>query len=424
MRLRPRPRAASEQHSRLFMLTLGGAGIAAALLLTWVGFNAPNAIPGRSYYTLRASFDFADNLTAHYQVRMGGRNVGQVLHPRVEHGKAVVDLQLEPGVAPLRSDTRLRVRPRSPIGVRYVELFPGRGGRPLHDGDLIPASQTSAAVQLDEVLDTFTPKTRKRTQTLLNELGVSVAGRGEGLNAALVAGEPFLHDAGRLAETVTARPGAVPRFLRGAAGAVTAFDPVRAALADGFDAEARALAPFADRRVALRHTLEQAPPALDSVRSGLHTAAPLLDEVTGFARTALPGLRAAPAALRDTAGLLTEVRPGLRDAQRTLRLARQAVAPTLQALAVVRPVLPVLELPLVDSLPIVDELLPRRCDLLAFFNGWGEMLAFGNTAGNFLRFNVIASTESIGGTTAASRLPGTTTNAYPAPCVAGSEGRR
>ena len=46
----------------------------------------------------------------------------------------MVDLLLDPALRPLRSDTRLRVRPRSPIGVRFVELSPGTHGRPLAEG--------------------------------------------------------------------------------------------------------------------------------------------------------------------------------------------------------------------------------------------------------------------------------------------------
>lgn len=185
VRVRRRDRPAAQQRGRGFMLLVGFAGLGVASLLAYVGFNAPNTIPGRGYYNLTAQLNQADNLTGHYQVRVAGRLVGQVLDPRVEDGQAVVDLQLDRDVGPLLSDTTIKVRPRSPIGVRFVELHPGTRGTPLKDGAVLPASQASASVPLDDVLSTLDPKTRKRTQELLAGLGGGFADRGEDVNETL-----------------------------------------------------------------------------------------------------------------------------------------------------------------------------------------------------------------------------------------------
>ncbi|MSW52376.1 MAG: hypothetical protein F2817_16010, partial [Actinobacteria bacterium] len=75
---RPRLRsAASKSLPRPVLWGIGLSAIAFLVVIFLVGINAPNKIPGRSYYNLKAQLTYADNLTGHYQVRIGGRYVGQ-----------------------------------------------------------------------------------------------------------------------------------------------------------------------------------------------------------------------------------------------------------------------------------------------------------------------------------------------------------
>lgn len=417
-RLRRSPRPASATPSRTFMLLLGGAGVLGAALLAWVGINAPNSIPGRSYYTLNAQLAEADNVTAHSQVRMAGRLIGQVLKPEVRDGHATVELQLDPDVRPLRADTTLRVRPRSPIGVRFIELVPGRRGAPLAEGATIPAGQTSAALPLDTVLGTLDPPTRQRTAELLRALGGGFAGRGEDLNEALGSGATALHDAAAVSRAIAARPTASRGFVRGAATAAAAADPVREVIAGGFRPEARALRPLADEGDAMADTLDVAPSALAATRSGLAATSPMLRATTALARDALPLLRSAPGSLARTASLLRDGRPGVRKLEVTLGLARRAVAPTLALLRTARPVLPAIDRTLKAATPILTELGPRRCDMQLMLRNFESVLGWGDGVANYLRFNVIGSAESVTGQQEAGRLPaGTRTNPYPAPCT-------
>ena len=58
-------RPAFQQRGRGFMLAVGFGGLGVAALLAWVGFNAPNSIPGRGYDNVNAELNQADNLTGH-----------------------------------------------------------------------------------------------------------------------------------------------------------------------------------------------------------------------------------------------------------------------------------------------------------------------------------------------------------------------
>jgi virulence factor Mce-like protein len=418
------PRPVSQGHTRAFLLTLGAAGIAVAALLAWVGINAPNNIPGRSYYNLKAQFSEADNLTSHYQVRIAGRLVGQVLEPKVSDGQAVVDLQLEGDLAPLRSDTTMRVRPRSAIGVRFVELVPGTRGRPLGEGETIPARQTSASLPLDTVLGTLDAPTRGRTKSLLRALGGGFAGRGEDLEETIGRTPEVLRATGRLAGTIADRPGAAQGFVRGTASAADAADPVREDIARGFDPGRRALAPLRDARPAVIRLLQTAPGALEGTRAGLAATSPFLREASGLAHDALPALDAAPSSLRRATALLRDGRAGINGLDRTLTLARNAVSPTLGLLRTLQPRLGTIDEAMADGLPIVRELAPRRCDIVTMVRNWESMLGWGTETGNYLRFNLQADAESFTGQQGRGGLGPIHSNPYPAPCAVGRDAER
>jgi virulence factor Mce-like protein len=415
-------RAVARKPSRLRLIGLGVGGIAVLVGLLVFGIKSPNGIPGRSYYDIDVAFKDADNISIHSQVRMGGRLVGQVLHPRVENGEAVVTLQLTPDIAPLASDTVIKVKPRSAIGVRFIEIVPGTHGTALRGGDRIPAEQTRSTRPLDEVLSTFDAPTRKHAQVLLRQLGGSVAGRGAGLNDTVAEGEPFLSDLSAVTSAIADRRGAAARLVRGADTMSAALDPVREDFAAGFRPEASVARAFADERDALHATLEAAPPALSAMSAQLRRTRPLVAEISRFARRALPALQDAPPALREAAGLLGEAGPTLHDSRETLAQLRGAIPPTLELLGTVRPELSPLEAAMGSATPILRNLGPRYCDMRNMLGGWAKMMSYGNAAGNYLRFNVEAAAESVQGWNG---LPigalAPVGNAYPAPCEAGTE---
>jgi len=428
MRLRTQRSVSHESH-RGVIVGLGLGGIIIAIVLVVIGQTATNGIPGRSYYTVDVALKNADNIAPHAQVRMGGRLIGQVLRPRVEDGKARMTLQLKGGIEPLRSDTRVEIRPRSAIGVRYVELVPGATGTPMAEGATIPAANTEITRPLDEVLSTLDSDTRSRTQTLLRGLGASMAGRGEDLNAALGDVAPLSDDLGETMKAIADRPDAAAGFVRGADTAATALDPAREDMTRSFAPSATVARAFSDERGALRDTLAQAPRALRAGQDGLRATRPLLREVTRFSRESLPALEAAPVALRHTRALLQDAGPTLKRTESTLVAARRAVPPTLDLLRTLRPELAPPRTAFAQSTPVVRNLAPRYCDLRNMFGNWSKMMEYGTSLGNYLRFNVPAGPESVQGWQGGVDLGPLAGrgNAYPAPCEAGTEqvgGRR
>jgi ABC-type transporter Mla subunit MlaD len=413
-------RVASRQRSKAFMVSLGLFGIGVFLAFAYIGFQAPNAIPGRSYYNLYAQFKNADNLTYHYQVRVDGDIVGQVLNPTVHNGIATVQLQMAPTVQPLRSDTTVQVLPRSAVGVRYVEITPGLHGRPLPDGAIIPDTQTSATEQLDTALSVFNKSTRTNIQYFLRSFGEGLAGQGQNLNDTLGASPQFLTGGNELLSAISSHPGSVKSLISGSATMANATYPVRTVASTGFHPEAQALMVFHDAQAGLDGTLTQAPPALTTLQTKLPAFEGLARQLTGFANAIRPGLQAGPSSFTQASDLLVEARPQLVEAKRVLNTTGLAVDPVLALLGSIQPVLQPLKSGLLSADPIVTTLGQHGCDFIRFGQHWTSMQEYGNAQGNMLRFQV--SSPDVSSFIGITKKTATTfSDPYPAPCVSGTE---
>jgi ABC-type transporter Mla subunit MlaD len=408
-----RGRAAGRPRSRWFTLSIGFAVLGIAALMFYIGYNAPNSVPGRSYYTIYAVMHDADNLEDHYDVRIGGELAGQVLATQVVGHQARVELQLSSSFQPLLSDTRIEIRLRSAVGIRYVDIIPGKHGTPLPNNAVLPASQTSAPVNLDEVLDTFNAPTRAATDDFVAGLGEGLAGQGENVNQTLRLAPAVLTNLGSVSAAVNAHSQAMRQLITGSQGAAAALDPVRTELAGGFRPESDALRPFVVQRAGLDATLDAAPPALSTLNVDLPSVRSLVAQVQGLAQAATPTLAAARGALAQTSTLLVDARPGLSGANQTLTLAQRAVSPTLTFLQTAQPVLPQINSAISDLEPTVAYLAPRDCGLSTAMTGWSEMMKWGTPYDNFIRFTL---TET--GPIAGSKIAAPLTSAYPGPCTA------
>ncbi len=101
-------------------------------------------------------------------------------------------LQIDPKYAPRPADTRAILRQKTLLGETYVELSAGNASGPmLHDGAQLPQAQVAKTVQLDQILDTFDPKTRRAFETWMQDDGIAFTNRGQDFNDAIAELYPF-----------------------------------------------------------------------------------------------------------------------------------------------------------------------------------------------------------------------------------------
>jgi phospholipid/cholesterol/gamma-HCH transport system substrate-binding protein len=143
------------------------AGAVGALLLVVV-IVLLLALGGRGEATYHLIFANAGQLVRGDQVQVGGVPVGQVKEIELLHNyKVRITIHVESSLAPLHKGTiaEIRVPSLSSVANRYIALSPGPNNAPaLPSGSTLPTSATREVVDLDQLFNTFTPKTRRGLQ--------------------------------------------------------------------------------------------------------------------------------------------------------------------------------------------------------------------------------------------------------------------
>src|SRR5205814_1990768 len=118
------------------------------------------------------------------EVRIGGSRVGVVSHIAATaepngSATAVLSLKLERSIQPLPVDSTVIVRPRSALGLKYVEITRGRSASGFDNGATIPlANARPTPVEIDDVFNMFDEPTRQAERVNLTTFGDALAGRG------------------------------------------------------------------------------------------------------------------------------------------------------------------------------------------------------------------------------------------------------
>jgi ABC-type transporter Mla subunit MlaD len=144
----------------------------------------------KSNYQIRAIFVNAGGITKGANVRVAGANVGSITGIYVgKSNLASVILDVtDPAFQPFYADAKCRIRLQSLIGEKFVDCDPGTPTKPPlpedpsdHDRVILGPGHTSSPVDPDELLDAMREPQRERFRVIINELGVTLTGRGQDL---------------------------------------------------------------------------------------------------------------------------------------------------------------------------------------------------------------------------------------------------
>jgi virulence factor Mce-like protein len=301
----------------------------AAVVGTYVGFT--KEIPFRHHYTVQAVFPSANDIRANAPVRIAGVEVGKVTkiaHAAAGAQAAVVTMRIQRKGLPIHRDATMKIRPRIFLeGNFFVDVQPGSASAPnLHDGDRIPINQTSAPVQLDQVLSVFQAPTRRDLQGILRELSSGLGdGGARALNRSIPYWAPAYRDTSIVADALQGTENHdLSRFIADEGTTAAALDrhatELKALIVD-FDATAATLAAH-DRQLGgavaeLPRTLRAAEPALRTLNAAFPPVRRLIADARPAVRSSSPTLDAAIPFVREVRGLVSE--PELRGLSRDLR---------------------------------------------------------------------------------------------------------
>jgi virulence factor Mce-like protein len=315
---------------------IGAATVLVIVVAVFLAYNANAGLPFVPTYTVKAELPSGANLVAGNDVRIGGSRVGAVDKISARQRKngstiAIVTMKLEKDVGPLPKDTTVLVRPRSALGLKYVELTRGKQSGGYKDGGTIPLrNATPQAVELDQVLNMFDDRTREAARVNTLGFGDALAGRGESINTAIGAFRPLLRDIIPVARNLTAPDTHLTRMFQTLADTTALLAPVaetQASLFRNLNTTMAALAEVA--RPYIQDSITTARPALDSAIRNFPIQRPFLHNTQVLFHDLRPGVRAlrtaAPAlsqalvigtpTLRKSVALNRRLKPLLRELQ-------------------------------------------------------------------------------------------------------------
>lgn len=278
---------------------VGAVTVLVVIVAVFLAYNANNGLPFVSTYDLKARVPNADALVKGNEVRIGGVRVGtvrSVVPVQLEDGEvaAELELRLDKSAEPLPVDSTITIRPKSALGLKFLQITPGDSDTGFEPGETIPvASAKPEPVDIDEFFNMFDEETRQGIRQNLAGFGNALAGRGPQLNEALgalrrtvVSGQPILR---KIVEPSSNFAG----FWRSLEALSATVAPVAETQAQMFVALDRTFAAFARvSRPYIQETIEKSPPTLDEVNADLPAVRPFLRNSARFFTALRPGVKA------------------------------------------------------------------------------------------------------------------------------------
>jgi ABC-type transporter Mla subunit MlaD len=387
---------------------IGAATILVIIVAVFLSYNANQGLPFVPTYQLEAELPSAANLVVGNDVKIGGTRVGTVssLTPKTEPDGtviAVVGLKLDKDAGPLPVDSTLLVRPRSALGLKYVEITRGKSSRTYPDGSTVRLAQASTPVELDEFFNMFDDKTRAAAQENLQGFGTAFAGRGESINTAIGAFRPLLRDVIPVMQNLAAPDTQLRNFVfqLGTFNALVApVAETNASLFVNIDATMRALNEVA--RPFIQDSITDAKPALDEAIKDFPQQRPFLANTEGLMRELRPGvaaLKTAAPALSDALGAGIEVLPNTPPFNKRLESLLQELQTFSNDPLVPQGIKATTTL-VKELQPTLDFLAPAQiqCNYVTlFFRNISSLLSEGDRNGTWQRFIIVTTPQGPNG---------------------------
>lgn len=329
----------------LFLVVIA-AGVG-GYILSNQRFYLPAWVPvvGTDFYELEAELSTAQAVVPGQgqTVNIAGVKVGDIGSVRLEDGRAVVEMKIQPEHAPVYEDATILLRPKTALKDMYLELDPGtETAGAFEEGGRIEVANTLPDVNPDEILAQLDGDTLGYLRVLLGAGAEGLGGDAPAdLRETFKRFEPASRDARKITEQLAERRRSLARVTHNFSQLATQLgskDRQLAELVDSANANFEAISNQDDR---LREALRLAPGALGQTRTTLASVGdlssqlgPALSKLRPGARALGPSLRRTQPFLRRTTPVIRDqVRPFSRDVRPTVRDARRAA----NDLAVVTP---------------------------------------------------------------------------------------
>jgi phospholipid/cholesterol/gamma-HCH transport system substrate-binding protein len=366
------------------------AGIAALIagivLVVLVVFGGDD---GHKYKLI---FQTGGQLVPGNQVLVGGQPIGTIddialtddAHAEVQ---ITVDQQLHDGTTAL-----VRASSLSGIANRYISISPGPNNEPaIEEGATIPATQTTSPVDIDQLFDTFDPKTRQGLQDFIQGQAAVYTGNNDAARATYKYFAPSLQASDRLFAELTSDQEALSQFLVAGSkvfGTIAQrsndLSQLTSNANQAFGAIASENEAFSQDLALLPDTMREANTTFVNLRAALDDLDPLIADTKAVMPELAPFLRRLQPVVSDsvpvfknlglafnTPGIDNDLNDAFALAPAAQSAASKSVQPTLQALA--------------DSQHLIAFFRPYSPDLLSVVGKLGASAGYYDFNGHYVR---------------------------------------
>ena len=285
---------------------VGAVTVLVTIVAVFLAYNANAGLPFVPTYDVKAQVPSGANLIVGNEVRVGGFRVGLVdeIEPStvVQDGErrsvAVVSMKLDKVVEPLPADTEVVIRPRSVLGLKYVELTRGSAPQTLTAGATIPLRRDDRRpIEIDDFLGTFDADTRDAARAATEGFGNTFAGRGQSINTAIAELRPLFTHLEPVMRNLSDPDTELDEFFRQIGNVSRQVVPVATVQAELFTNMATTFEAFSRSPRALQATIEKAPGALEAGIQSFPVQRPFLADFARLSRRLRPAAQELPRSL-------------------------------------------------------------------------------------------------------------------------------
>lgn len=295
---------------RLLTIVVFSMSCFGLLLFLWVQFGGSTPLKPKGY-RITVDVPEAATLADQADIRIAGVPVGKVVGLERIGAKTRATLQLQPRYAPLPRDVRATLRFKTLLGETFIELTPGRPDRGLiPEGGRIPTAAVLPTTEVDEVLSTFDPATRRALRGWVTGWSAGVRDRSQDIQGSIAALEPLAREGGDVLAHLDRQDRALRALVRNSGTVFRTIGARTAARRELVTSSEQLFASTAARDDELRATLEAVAPFLRAARPGLAA----LERVTRAADPVVRSLEPVAPKLRRVLHETARTAPQLRSA--------------------------------------------------------------------------------------------------------------
>ncbi len=245
---------------------------------------------GQEFFPLEAEFSTGQAVMPGQgqAITIAGVQVGKISTVRLEGGKAIIGMNVEPEYARLiNTDAQMLLRPKTNLNDMVIDVELGSSGKPIAENSTVPVANTAPNVNPEEFINALDGDTQQYLRLLLSAGAEGLRGDGgEELGDIFRQFYPFVRDVKRLNVEVAKRRRSLARVIHNFRLVAEELGRHDTDIMRWVSSSSDVIGAFADESEAIKSALQELPSTLAVTNRALKAS----DEMTANLRPALTGL--------------------------------------------------------------------------------------------------------------------------------------